>query len=208
VLPIEYVVEHSPSLTSRFLVTKVPTKPPPNVEEVRNQFDQTLIRQLEEVGVDTSVVCQTSKRFLPTPQALPNAAGVDSCRPAQSIYGGPSTRNPQVCANALSSCSTTPLRTVVTSSKVFLPLTCYVFGDGPWRDTMVRFGYDPRQDPKARWSACIALTFRCIDQEIKLSKAIFPQSQPSHWSRLGSITTAGKSHGCCFHEPFVDRTSS
>jgi hypothetical protein len=47
-------VVHSPSLTSRFLVTKVPTKPPPNVEEVRNQFDQTLIRQLEEVGASSS----------------------------------------------------------------------------------------------------------------------------------------------------------
>ena len=188
------------------MVTKVPTKPPPNVEEVRNQFDQTLIRQLEEVGaLFISVVCQTSKRCLPTPQALPDAAGVDPRRPAQSIYGRPSTRNPQVGADALPS---TPSRIIATSSKVFLPLTCYVFGDGPWRDTMVRFGYDPRQDPQARRLACLALTFRCIDDEIKLSKAIFPKSQPSHWSRLGSITTAGKSHGRCFHEPFVDRTSS
>ena len=187
-------------------MTKVPTKPPPNVEEVRNQFDQTLIRQLEEVGaLFTSVVCQTSKRCLYSPQALPDAAGVDSCRPAQSIYGGPSTGNPQVGANAL---PLTPSRTVAISSKVFLPLTCYVFGDGPWRDTMVRFGYDPRQDPQARWLACPALTFRCIDDEIKLSKVIFPKSQPPHWSRLGGISTAGKSHSCCFHEPFVDRTSS
>jgi hypothetical protein len=29
--------------------TKVPTKPPSNVEEVRNQYDQTLVRRLEEV---------------------------------------------------------------------------------------------------------------------------------------------------------------
>ena len=28
---------------------KVPTKPPSNVEEVRNQYDQSLVRQLEEV---------------------------------------------------------------------------------------------------------------------------------------------------------------
>jgi general transcription factor 3C polypeptide 5 (transcription factor C subunit 1) len=28
---------------------KVPTKPPSNVEEVRNQYDQTLVQQLEEV---------------------------------------------------------------------------------------------------------------------------------------------------------------
>ena len=53
-LPVECGVEHSPSLTSHFLVTKVPTKPPPNVEEVRNQFDHTLVRQLEEVGASSS----------------------------------------------------------------------------------------------------------------------------------------------------------
>ena len=28
---------------------KVPTKPPSNVEEVRNQYDQSLVQQLEEV---------------------------------------------------------------------------------------------------------------------------------------------------------------
>lgn len=36
------------------------------------------------------------------------------------------------------------------SSKYLLPLVSYVFEDGPWRDTYVRLGYDPRQDPEAR----------------------------------------------------------
>jgi hypothetical protein len=36
------------------------------------------------------------------------------------------------------------------SSKVLLPMVCYVFQDGPWRDTLVRFNYDPRKDPDAR----------------------------------------------------------
>ncbi len=31
-----------------------------------------------------------------------------------------------------------------------LPLVSYVFQDGPWRDTQVRLGYDPREDPQAR----------------------------------------------------------
>jgi len=39
----------------------------------------------------------------------------------------------------------------VHNSKVMLPLVCYVFQDGPWRDTLVRFGYDPRKDPNARF---------------------------------------------------------
>jgi len=29
---------------------KVPTKPPSNVEEVRNQYDQSLVQKLEEVN--------------------------------------------------------------------------------------------------------------------------------------------------------------
>ena len=36
------------------------------------------------------------------------------------------------------------------SAKGVLPLCCYVFQDGPWRDTLVRFSYDPRKDPISR----------------------------------------------------------
>ncbi|KAF9468929.1 RNA polymerase III transcription factor IIIC subunit-domain-containing protein [Collybia nuda] len=39
----------------------------------------------------------------------------------------------------------------ILNSKVLLPLVCYVFQDGPWRDTLVRFSYDPRKDPRARY---------------------------------------------------------
>ncbi|KAF7985190.1 hypothetical protein HWV62_7796 [Athelia sp. TMB] len=38
----------------------------------------------------------------------------------------------------------------IHNSKVLLPLVCWVFQDGPWRDTLIRFGYDPRQHPAAR----------------------------------------------------------
>ncbi|KAF8803887.1 hypothetical protein BYT27DRAFT_7340686 [Phlegmacium glaucopus] len=38
----------------------------------------------------------------------------------------------------------------VLNSKLLLPLCCYVFQDGPWRDTLVRFSYDPRKDPGSR----------------------------------------------------------
>ena len=190
-------------------MTKVPIKPPSNVEEVRNQYDQTLVRQLEEVGAPLSQsYIRTSQRHIPhckffqTRPVWTRAALLNQFTAAQAreIH--------KYVANSLVTRSANHLRTVAASSKVFLPLTCYVFGDGPWRDTMVRFGYDPRQDPQARLSARPALTCRCINQEIKLSKAILPKSQPSHWSRIGSITTAGKSRRSCFHEPFIDRTSS
>ncbi|KAF9821024.1 hypothetical protein IEO21_01001 [Rhodonia placenta] len=37
------------------------------------------------------------------------------------------------------------------NSKYLLPLVSYVFADGPWRDTQIRLGYDPREDPEARF---------------------------------------------------------
>ncbi|KAF8826558.1 hypothetical protein HHX47_DHR5000101 [Lentinula edodes] len=39
----------------------------------------------------------------------------------------------------------------IHNSKVILPLVCYVFHDGPWRDTLVKLGYDPRKDPEGRF---------------------------------------------------------
>lgn len=45
----------------------------------------------------------------------------------------------------------------IFSSKLLLPLVCYVFQDGPWRDTLVRFKYDPRADSSARLSVNLFL---------------------------------------------------
>ncbi|PPQ95507.1 hypothetical protein CVT26_008535 [Gymnopilus dilepis] len=39
----------------------------------------------------------------------------------------------------------------ILNSKLLLPLCCYVFQDGPWRDTLVRFSYDPRKTPSSRF---------------------------------------------------------
>ncbi|KAJ7667797.1 RNA polymerase III transcription factor IIIC subunit-domain-containing protein [Mycena polygramma] len=39
----------------------------------------------------------------------------------------------------------------ILNSKPLLALVCYVFHDGPWRDTLIRFSYDPRKDPSARF---------------------------------------------------------
>jgi hypothetical protein len=35
---------------------------------------------------------------------------------------------------------------------------------------MVRFGFDPRQDPQARLSARIALSFHCVDRDFQAIK--------------------------------------
>ncbi|KAJ7781467.1 RNA polymerase III transcription factor IIIC subunit-domain-containing protein [Mycena metata] len=39
----------------------------------------------------------------------------------------------------------------VLNSKPLLASICYVFHDGPWRDTLIRFSYDPRKHPEARF---------------------------------------------------------
>ncbi|KAI0773771.1 RNA polymerase III transcription factor IIIC subunit-domain-containing protein [Fomes fomentarius] len=52
----------------------------------------------------------------------------------------------------------------IINSKYLLPLVSYVFEDGPWRDTYVRLGYDPRDDPDARFYQ--RLYFRNINHPI------------------------------------------
>ncbi|KAI0771512.1 RNA polymerase III transcription factor IIIC subunit-domain-containing protein [Trametes elegans] len=52
----------------------------------------------------------------------------------------------------------------IINSKYLLPLVSYVFEDGPWRDTYVRLGYDPRKDPEARFYQ--RLYFRNINHPI------------------------------------------
>ncbi|GAA5908188.1 TFIIIC subunit 5 family protein [Sporobolomyces salmoneus] len=39
----------------------------------------------------------------------------------------------------------------VTNNKSVWPMIGYTFSDGPFRDLIVRFGYDPRKDPQARF---------------------------------------------------------
>ena len=41
-------------------------------------------------------------------------------------------------------------RAILQSKEVF-SLVAYTFADGPWRDTLVRFGYDPRREPSSRF---------------------------------------------------------
>ncbi|KAG2013884.1 hypothetical protein CC2G_010749 [Coprinopsis cinerea AmutBmut pab1-1] len=67
----------------------------------------------------------------------------------------------------------TPLESrEILNSKVILPLVCYVFQDGPWRDTLVKFGYDPRADNRARFY-----------QRLYFRNANHPISRPSVTTR-------------------------
>ncbi|KAG8891122.1 tau 95 subunit of transcription factor TFIIIC [Tulasnella sp. 332] len=42
-------------------------------------------------------------------------------------------------------------RREIFHSKILIPLASYGFSDGPFRDTYIRFGYDPRKNPEARF---------------------------------------------------------
>ncbi|KAH7105723.1 RNA polymerase III transcription factor IIIC subunit-domain-containing protein [Auriculariales sp. MPI-PUGE-AT-0066] len=59
----------------------------------------------------------------------------------------------------------------LTNSKLVMPLTSYIFTDGPWRDTYIRFGYDPRL-PENQSSAYLLqrLYFRNTAHEMRRSK--------------------------------------
>lgn len=37
-----------------------------------------------------------------------------------------------------------------SSNKSVWPMIGYTFSDGPFRDLVIKFGYDPRTDPEAR----------------------------------------------------------
>ncbi|KAJ3147212.1 tau 95 subunit of transcription factor TFIIIC [Geranomyces variabilis] len=43
--------------------------------------------------------------------------------------------------------------------KILLPLHAYSMTAGPWRDTWIRYGYDPRLDPEARFYQIIDVRF-------------------------------------------------
>lgn len=58
----------------------------------------------------------------------------------------------------------------IINSKYLLPLVSYVFTDGPWRDTQLRLGYDPRADPEARFYQ--RLYFRNTNHTVKRPSVI------------------------------------
>src|SRR4051794_24707202 len=94
--------------------------------------------------------------LLTAPSATEHPTNMDANVPFQPIYGFRGSRNSQVRLFSF------PIKFVVKnnvypdSSKLILPLVCYVFQDGPWRDTLVRFGYDPRKDVEARLYDCLS----------------------------------------------------
>ncbi|KAF9534434.1 RNA polymerase III transcription factor IIIC subunit-domain-containing protein [Crepidotus variabilis] len=110
----------------------VPTKPPPNVENGKNQASAAILAKLNNIFQDRPIWTRSS---------LFNQFSALESRE-------------------------------ILNSKLLLSLCCYVFQDGPWRDTLVRFAYDPRKEPTAR-----------IYQRIYFRNANHPISRPSVMTR-------------------------
>ena len=114
---------------------------------MRNSINANIQKALVEV----------SDRFSTTPRGVLSEASLEICaashldagRDSEPVFSRGGKRDSQV--------STFSLHSVGLghsgchhSSKIHLPLIAYVFQDGPWRDTFVKFGYDPRKDVNAR----------------------------------------------------------
>ncbi|KAJ7228866.1 RNA polymerase III transcription factor IIIC subunit-domain-containing protein [Mycena pura] len=67
----------------------------------------------------------------------------------------------------------------ILNSKPLLASVCYVFHDGPWRDTLIRFSYDPRKVPAARFF-----------QRLYFRNANHPITKPSVMTRRQERTAA------------------
>ncbi|KAJ3993157.1 RNA polymerase III transcription factor IIIC subunit-domain-containing protein [Lentinula boryana] len=125
--------------TIAFSDANAPDKPPANVEAVRDQVDQKILKKLDELF---------AQRPIWTRASLFNQV---SATIAKEIH----------------------------NSKVILPLVCFVFHDGPWRDTLVRLGYDPRKGPEGR-----------LYQRLYFRNANHPINRPSVATRRQERATA------------------
>ncbi|KAI0053086.1 hypothetical protein FA95DRAFT_1579753 [Auriscalpium vulgare] len=135
----------------------VPAKPPPNAEQMRNTFDQKLLKDLEEVDLYNSL--NFKKRPVWTRASLFNQFSPDDARE-------------------------------IHNSKVILSLVCYIFQDGPWRDTLVRFGYDPRDDPAARFYQ--RLYFRNLNHPIARPSVVTRRQESRYSVTSQNRTLAGE----------------
>ena len=149
-------------------IVKVPTKPPSNVEEVRNQFDQSLVQQLEEVESRCDVYPMELTTLTFNCEALPYSADMDAHRAAQPIHPSPSPRDPKVRSesslpSSMSCYFTTYECDYQLESPFAINLLCV------WRWSMEGYHGSIWIQPTARSSSkivsmcCPQFSFNCVD---------------------------------------------
>lgn len=78
----------------------------------------------------------------------------------------------------------------------------YIFASGPWRDTIVRLGYDPRADPEARWYQSLVFQLQLADAQ--KSQGMSDLDRKSHIFDGESVKLDGKLWQMCdITDPFL-----
>ncbi|KAL9615131.1 MAG: hypothetical protein Q9167_000449 [Letrouitia subvulpina] len=78
----------------------------------------------------------------------------------------------------------------------------YIFASGPWRDTIVRLGYDPRTDPDARWYQSLVFQLQLADAQ--KSQGTSDLGRKSHIFDGESVELDGKLWQMCdITDPFL-----
>ncbi|KAF7331916.1 hypothetical protein MKEN_00071900 [Mycena kentingensis (nom. inval.)] len=176
--------------------------PPPLFS--RQGFPQSYQFKANPASIETSVVNEETgeerKRLINKmrwkgygPAAITFTDRLVPEKPPQSVQDARSQVNDALCKKLLGLFEERPVWTRaalfnhitaleardVINSKLLLGTVCYVFTDGPWRDTLVKFGYDPRKDPGARFY-----------QRLYFRNANHPIVKPSVASRRQERTVA------------------
>jgi hypothetical protein len=145
---------------------KVPTKPPSNVEEVRNQYDRSLVQQLEEVESRCDAYLMELTVLTFNCKALSYSADMDAHRASQPIHPSPSPRNPKVRSQS------SPLSSMLcyfTTCEYQLESTFAINLLCLWRWPMEGYHGSIWIRPAARSSGkivsmcCLQFSFNCVD---------------------------------------------
>ncbi|KAI0698905.1 RNA polymerase III transcription factor IIIC subunit-domain-containing protein [Cytidiella melzeri] len=118
-----------------FSEKSVPDKPSDIIEKQRAGADQKLLARLQEVRPSSAL-----------PQPLSPAVHSSTHHLPVQLF----QQRPIWTRTAIFNQLTALEVRDILNTKYLLPLVSYVFQDGPWRDTQVRLGYDPREHPEAR----------------------------------------------------------
>ena len=74
------------------------------------------------------------------------------------------------------------------SQKHYIAASCYTINDGCWRDTLVRFGYDPREDRSSRFYQKLSFQLKPRAKKASLQQNQSNQASVSADDHRGSVS--------------------
>ncbi len=82
-------------------------------------------------------------------------------------------------------------RQLAIQNKALLPQVAYYIVNGPWKDSLVRYGYDPREEPEARFYQRLAFKYVNRRDGTRMPSAKDRSRKPSSVPPLRSSASAG-----------------